>query len=88
MEPASAVFEAELIEQGQPGIGTTVAAHLRGEEPSTVDLIVRRRADGEELLRTPADLGSPQALLKTVQDDLQRMSVDEFIAEWRMPGDL
>jgi hypothetical protein len=85
MEPASAVFEAELVEQGEPGLGTTVAAHLRGEEPTTVELIVRRKDDGEELLRTPADLGSPAALLKTVQDDLLHMSVEEFVAEWKMP---
>ena len=88
MEPASTVYEAELVEQGNPSLGTTVAARLRGEEPSTVDLIVRSKSSGEELLRTPADLGSPQALLAAVQDDLLHMSVDEFIEEWKMPDKL
>jgi hypothetical protein len=50
-----------------------------------VDLVVRRRDDGTEIVRTPADLGSPVDLLATVEGDLQSMSEDEFVDEWRMP---
>jgi hypothetical protein len=55
------------------------------EEPSEIDLVVRRRDDGTELVRTPADLGSPDDLLATAQSDLETMTVEEFLAEWQMP---
>jgi hypothetical protein len=37
------------------------------------------------IVRTPADLGSPDDMLKTVQGDLSKMTADEFLEEWKMP---
>ncbi|HEY2642467.1 MAG TPA: hypothetical protein VGI56_01825 [Galbitalea sp.] len=91
MEPASAIFEAELVEHLGPGANQPGAIvpglrdALMAEEPSHVDLVVRRRDDGTELVRTPADLGSPDDLLAAAQHDLATMSVEEFVAEWQMP---
>jgi hypothetical protein len=91
MEPASTVYEAELV--AHLGAGATVpgaivpglADELMAEQPSTIDLVVRRRDDRSEVVRTPADLGSPDALLATVLSDLETMSAEEFITEWKMP---
>jgi hypothetical protein len=78
MEPAATIFEAELVERPRRGkAGSHVALPL--------DLVVRRRNDGEELVRTPAELTSPEALLATVQDDLLHMTPEQFVAEWKMP---
>ena len=49
------------------------------------DLVIRRKSDGEIIVRTPADLGSPEAILKTVEGDLRHMTADEFFDEWKMP---
>jgi hypothetical protein len=78
MELASAVFEAELVAPKR-------AIALRLEVDAPLDLVVRRKADGEEIVRTPAELESPGILLATVQNDLLTMTPEEFIAEWRMP---
>jgi hypothetical protein len=91
MDPASAVYEAALVEHIGPrthirGVITPkVADFLMAEEPSHVDLVVRRRDDGTEIIRTPADLGTPGTLLATVEQDLAAMTVEEFVAEWKMP---
>ena len=50
------------------------------------DLVVRRRESGREILRTPADTGSPDFLLDQVRRDLDDKTVEEFVAEWRLPG--
>lgn len=88
---ASDVFEAELA----PHLGA--GAHVPGaivpgrrdelmaDAPSHVDLVVRRIDDGTELVRTPADLGSPDDLLAVAERDLATMTVEQFVAEWRMP---
>ncbi|HEY4270045.1 MAG TPA: hypothetical protein VGM94_17820 [Galbitalea sp.] len=92
MQPASAVFEAELVQHlgsraHVPGaIVPDLADELMAEQSSEIDLVVRRLADGSEIIRTPADLGSPEALLTTAREDLQNMTADEFINEWKMPG--
>lgn len=91
MQPASTVYEAELVEHLGPrahvpgAIVPDLADELMAEQASEIDLVVRRLADGSEIIRTPADLGSPDALLATVRDDLDNMTVDEFINEWKMP---
>jgi hypothetical protein len=88
---ASEVFEAAIVDHVGPGtripgvIAPRVGDELMAEEPSAIDLVVRRRDDGSEIVRTPADLGSPDALLATAEQDLAEMSVEEFLAEWRMP---
>lgn len=78
MEPASTVFEAELVEQRRRG----KTGHHRA---LPLELVVRRREDGAEIVRTPAEQASPEALLATAQDDLLHMSVEQFLAEWKMP---
>lgn len=52
-----------------------------------VDLVVRRRDTGREIMRTPADVGDPEILVHRVRLDLEEKSVEEFLAEWRLPGD-
>lgn len=52
-------------------------------ESPDLDLVVRRRDTGAEVLRTHADVASPEHLLATVRDDLATKSVTEFVAEWR-----
>lgn len=52
-------------------------------ESPDLDLVVRRRDTGAEVLRTHADVASPEHLLATVRDDLATKTVTEFVAEWR-----
>ncbi len=49
-----------------------------------MDLVVRRLDNGQEVLRTKADLGDPQRLLDTVRDDLATKTVEQFHDEWRL----
>jgi hypothetical protein len=90
MEPASTVYEAAIVERAtdhsrRVKIVPTADDELRPDKPLVKDLIIRRKSDGEVIVRTPADLGSPEAMLKTVQGDLRRMTADEFFTEWKMP---
>lgn len=57
---------------------------LWGDVDLDVDLVVRRRGTGVEVLRTAADVGEPDLLLQTVRDDLATKTVEEFIREWRV----
>jgi hypothetical protein len=75
MEPASTIYEAALTPRNS----------RKARRRNRIDLVVRRRDDGTEIVRTPADLGSPDALLATAQGDLQQMTADEFLHEWKMP---
>ena len=60
-----------------------------GSIPSSpdLDLVVRRIDTGAEVLRTHADIGSPENLLAQVRADLATKTVTEFIAEWRVIDD-
>lgn len=49
-----------------------------------LDLVVRRIDTGAEVLRTHADIGSPEALLAQVRTDLATKTVAEFVADWRL----
>jgi hypothetical protein len=91
MEPASTVYEAAIVERPKSRphrvkVVPTVDDELRPDKPVVKDLVIRRKADGRVIVRTPADLGSPDALLATVQGDLRKMTADEFLDEWRMPS--
>jgi hypothetical protein len=90
MEPASNVYEAAIVEREKSHsrikMVPTIDDELRPDLPVVKDLIIRRKSDGKIIVRTPADLGSPEAMLKTVQGDLHRMSADEFFEEWKMPS--
>ena len=48
-----------------------------------LDLVVRRRDTGAEVMRTHADVAAPEYLLATVREDLATKNVTEFVAEWR-----
>jgi hypothetical protein len=52
-----------------------------------VDLVVRRKGTGREVMRTPADIGDPEILLHQVRRDLESKTVEEFVAEWKLPED-
>jgi hypothetical protein len=90
MEPASTVYEAAIVQHPKTRtrrkIVPTVDDELRPEKSTVQDLVIRRKADGKVIVRTPADLGSPDAMLKTVQGDLRKMTADEFFDEWKMPS--
>ncbi len=91
MEPASTVYEAAIVEHPRGRghlvkLGPDVDAELRPDKPIVQDLVIRRKADGRIIVRTPADLGSPDAMLKTVEGDLDTMTADEFFEEWKMPS--
>ena len=91
MEPASTVYEAAIVEHPKPRtrrvkIVPTVDDELRPHKVFVKDLVIRRKTDGRIIVRTPADLGSPDAMLKTVQGDLRKMTADEFLREWKMPA--
>ena len=91
MEPASTVYEAAIVEH-EPDrahgmkLVPTADDELRPDKPVVQDLVIRRKTDGEIIVRTPADLGSPDAMLKTVEGDLDTMTADEFFQEWKMPS--
>lgn len=91
MEPASAVYEAAIVEQPKPAARRRSRAKptlddvLVPGHPGRVDLVVRRKDDGRVIVRTPADLGSPDDMLATVTNDLEQMTADEFFDEWKMP---
>ena len=90
MDPASNHLIAELEEPS----GTRTRRLVRrawalvraawGDVEVDADLVIRRRSSGAEVLRTAADLGDPQFLLKTVRRDLETKTVDEFVREWRV----
>ena len=91
MEPASTVYEAAIVEQPEPSAGRRKRAKptlddvLVPGHPGRLDLVVRRKDNGRVIVRTPADLGSPDAMLTTVKNDLEQMTADEFFDEWKMP---
>ena len=89
MEPASTVYEAAIVarpkSRSRSGFVPTIDDELRPNKAIVQDLIIRRIADGKVIVRTPADLGSPDAMLKTVEGDLRKMTAEEFLDEWKMP---
>jgi hypothetical protein len=63
-----------------------LAAMGAGEDflPS-FDLVIRRRDDGAEVLRTRAgDADQAERLLETVERDLDEKDVTTFVSEWRV----
>jgi hypothetical protein len=90
MEPASTHLRAELLPRRLRGWAKArhyvamVAAAALGEIPATHDLVVFRRESGAEIMRTPADVGSPEFLLDQVNADLESKTVTEFLSEWRL----
>jgi hypothetical protein len=90
MDPASAVYEAAIEEQPKPSphrrkISSPADDDLLPGQPGRLDLVVRRKDNGKVIVRTPADIGSPTAMLSTVNRDLEQMTAQEFFDEWKMP---
>jgi hypothetical protein len=89
MDPASNYLRAELLPSRLSGwnkwrrYGAMAVQVIAGEIPTNVDLVVYRRDTGAEIMRTPADVGSPDFLLDQVNADLKAKTVTEFLAEWR-----
>ena len=55
--------------------------------PSLSDVVVRRRRDGEELVRVPAgDPNVPGDMLALVQRQLDELDPATFLAEWGAPA--
>lgn len=89
-EPASRYLRAELHERRLRGIRKAIhmALLLAGETsgvggPSIADLVVVRTGTDAPVIRTKAgSLDEADALLRTINADLERMSVEEFLAEW------
>lgn len=87
---ASHSLTAELLpRRGDPVVKAwrfvlSVFAALFGETVASVDLVVRRRDTGAEVMRTPADVPDPEHLLETVREDLATKTITEFFAEWRL----
>jgi len=90
MDPAANYLRAELLPRKVAG--WSLVAHwakmilgaMIGDTPVNADLVVYRRESGAEIMRTPADVGSPEILLAQVEEDLQTKTVIEFLAEWRL----
>jgi hypothetical protein len=55
-----------------------------GDSATPLDLVIRRIDTGKEVMRTPADIGSPDFLIEQVREDLATKTVEEFFAEWRL----
>lgn len=90
MDVASNYLVAKLEQPTGTGVrrllrraGSLVSA-VWGDFDIDVDLVVRRRESGAEVLRTAADVGDPHVLLETVLLDLDTKTVDEFVREWRV----
>jgi hypothetical protein len=88
MESASAVYEAAIVQRAadHTRLLPTLDDDLRPDRNVVQDLVVRRISDGEVIVSTPADLGSPEDMLKTVEQDLHSMTAEEFFEEWKMPS--
>lgn len=69
-------------------IGRLVLAAVLSDFPENLELVVRRRDTGAVIMRTPADVGSPDYLLAQVEEDMRTKTLPEFLAEWRLPEDL
>jgi hypothetical protein len=91
--PAVEVFVADL--EPRPGgrvlrglrlTGAFVSEVVMGllPAPAVSDVVVRRRADGSEVLRVPAaDPVAPGDLLQFVREQLATNDAGTFLAEWR-----
>lgn len=92
MDSAAAHLTAELLPRrhGPLRAAWSWAVALVGvatgfsDGAAPLDLVVRRRENGAEVMRTAADIGSPELLLAQVEADLLSKTVTEFFAEWRL----
>ena len=55
--------------------------------PTVYDVVVRRRDDGTEVVRIPADEpGVPADMLTAVRAELDALTPEEFLAGWSVPA--
>jgi hypothetical protein len=55
--------------------------------PTVYDVVVRRRDDGTEVVRIPADEpGVPADMLTAVRAELETLAPEEFLAGWSVPA--
>jgi len=93
MDSAANYLRAELLPHKASGWALVVHwvkmifGAMMGDTPTSADLVVYRRESGAEIMRTPADVGSPEILLAQVEEDLRTKTVIEFLAEWRLDVD-
>ena len=93
MEPASTYLRAELVPRKVEGwakvrhYAAAIGNALLGEIAVMNDLVVYRRDSGAEIMRTKANVGSPEFLLDQVNADLESKTVAEFLSEWRLDDD-
>lgn len=89
-DPASAHLRAELHERRHRGLRKAwhhvvlIAGEASGlGGPSVADLVVLRRDGGAPVIRTSAgSLDEADMLLQTINADLDRLTVEDFLAEW------
>jgi hypothetical protein len=89
-DPASAHLRAELREPRHTPLGRVwhhvvlIAGEATGlGGPSVADLVVVRRDSDAPVIRTRAgSLDEADRLLQTINADLDRLTVEEFLAEW------
>lgn len=90
MEPASVHLSVDYEKPNSRGLRRagrwvwSIVSALTGSPEPFLDLVVRRRETGAEVLRTAADAGDPAYLLDTVTADLESKTVEEFVREWRI----
>ncbi len=76
--------KASALRKGARWVGALIEAAFGSVvESPDLDLVVRRRDTGAEVLRTHADVPSPEHLLATVRNDLATKTLTDFVAEWR-----
>lgn len=90
--PAAMTLQSEVVWEKPGGVrrvlaaGSSVLAGLVDEQPtdfSRVAVVVRRRRGPRaEVLRVDSTADSVGALAEQVERDLQRMSEEQFLAEW------
>lgn len=91
MDTASRYLQAELtlapegrVRDALRWVGDMLGGPFAVEAPATVSLIVSRIDSGAEVLRiTLANTVEADFALDALNRDLERMTVTEFIAEWK-----
>ena len=93
LQPGAATLKIEIVWEKPGGVrrvlaaGQSVLAGLLDEQPEgygRVAVVVRqRRGPRAEVLRVDSTAGSVGALAERIDGDLQRLSEQEFLAEWK-----
>lgn len=92
LQPAAATLESEIVWEKPGGVrrvlaaGQSVLAGLLDEQPEgygPVAVVVRqKRGPRAEVLRVDSTADSAGALAERIENDLQRLSENQFLEEW------